>query len=199
MANQNKSAILGAIYNEGDAQILEGTQKFPTEILVNGHKVKFTYGKTPELITAITIDGVKHTCSYVCNKKDACTHVHAWFTNNVESDVITYKNGKYYKNGTKVNVLDIFKGVPVHKVIEILDDSKKDVKYYEMASWLYDATNRNNYLKTLFPEYGLNAWFGYLKLEYYFQTGETYSTMDNLFEVWEDLADEWDSMELIGV
>lgn len=118
---------------------------------------------------------------------------------------VTVSEGKgtVLLNGRKYNVLDVIRSIKVNKLLEIIDNSKKTVAYYDFCNWLLDDSNRREYLRTVEG----SSWTDYLRLEYYFQTGEIKSNMEDLLEAWEVLADnladvegvELKEMELVGV
>lgn len=118
---------------------------------------------------------------------------------------VTVSEGKgtVMLNGRKYNVLDVIRGIKVNKLLDIIDNSKKTVAYYDFCNWLLDDSNRREYLKTVEG----SSWTDYLRLEYYFQTGEIKSNVEDLIEAWINLADnlagvegvELKEMELVGV
>ena len=116
---------------------------------------------------------------------------------------VTVSEGKgtVLLNGRKYNVLDVIRGIKVNKLLDIIDNSKKTVAYYDFCNWLLDDSNRREYLRTVEG----SSWTDYLRLEYYFQTGEIKSNVEDLLEAWETLADDLaksegvKDMELVGV
>ena len=109
--------------------------------------------------------------------------------------------GTVMLNGRKYNVLDVIRGIKVNKLLDIIDNSKKTVAYYDFCNWLLDDSNRREYLRTVEG----SSWTDYLRLEYYFQTGEIKSNVEDLIRAWETLADDLaksegvKEMELVGV
>lgn len=109
--------------------------------------------------------------------------------------------GTVLLNGRKYNVLDVIRGIKVNKLLDIIDNSKKTIAYYDFCNWLLDDSNRREYLRTVEG----SSWTDYLRLEYYFQTGEIKSNIEDLLGAWEVLADNLadvegvKEMELVGV
>jgi hypothetical protein len=105
-------------------------------------------------------------------------------------------------NGRKYGMLEIIRGIKVNKLLDIIDNSKKTVAYYDFCNWLLDDSNRREYLRTVENS---DFWVDYLRLEYYFQTGEIKSNVEDLIRAWETLADDLagvegvKEMELVGV
>lgn len=119
------------------------------------------------------------------------------------NNVTVSDKGTVLLNGRKYDVLDVIRGIKVNKLLDIIDNSKKTIAYYDFCNWLLDDSNRREYLKTV-----ENSDFSdYLRLEYYFQTGEIKSNVEDLIEAWINLADnlagvegvELNEMELVGV
>lgn len=116
---------------------------------------------------------------------------------------VTVSEGKgtVLLNGRKYNVLDVIRGIKVNKLLDIIDNSKKTIAYYDFCNWLLNDSNRREYLRTVEG----SSWIDYLRLEYYFQTGEIKSNVEDLIEAWEVLANNLadvegvKEMELVGV
>lgn len=114
---------------------------------------------------------------------------------------VSEDKGTVLLNGRKYNVLDVIRGIKVNKLLDIIDNSKKTVAYYDFCNWLLDDSNRREYLRTVEG----SSWTDYLRLEYYFQTGEIKSNIEDLIEAWISLADNLaksegvKEMELVGV
>lgn len=109
-------------------------------------------------------------------------------TSDMKNTVSVTRTGNVKVNGTNHKFLDIIRGIKVSKLLEILDNSRKDAAFYEFCNWLVDDKNRREYLKTI---KGNDLWQDYLRLEYYFQTGEAQRVnQDDLFDAWIALADD---------
>ena len=99
---------------------------------------------------------------------------------------ITFRGNSVYVYGNRYNVLDIIRGIKVGKLLDILDESKKNARFYAICEWLSDDANRREYLKTVNGDF----WSGYLALEHYFRHTEIKTDLDELVETWIELADE---------
>lgn len=109
---------------------------------------------------------------------------------------VSEDKGTVLLNGRKYNVLDVIRGIKVNKLLDIIDSSKKTVAYYDFCNWLLNDSNRREYLRTVEG----SSWTDYLRLEYYFQTGEIKSNVEDLIGAWEMLADnlaEDEGVELV--
>lgn len=109
---------------------------------------------------------------------------------------VSEDKGTVLLNGRKYDVLDVIRGIKVNKLLDIIDESKRTVAYYDFCNWLMNDINRREYLKTVEG----SDFSDYLRLECYFQTGETKSNVEDLIEAWELLADdlaEAEGVELI--
>lgn len=148
------------------------------------------------------IGGHRHTGLGQLNK----AQLEELFKNNGVTQMgnnVTVSEGKgtVMLNGRKYDVLDVIKGIKVNKLLDIIDNSKKTIAYYDFCNWLLDDSNRREYLKTVEG----SSWTDYLRLEYYFQTGEIKSNVEDLIGAWEVLADNLaevegvKEMELVGV
>lgn len=105
---------------------------------------------------------------------------------------ISEDKGTVLLNGRKYNVLDVIRGIKVNKLLDIIDNSKKTIAYYDFCNWLLDDSNRREYLRTVED---CDFWTDYLRLEYYFQTGEIKSNVEDLLGAWEMLADNLADVE----
>ena len=66
-----------------------------------------------------------------------------------ENAVCVTSTGKVSLNGTRHDILDVVKGIPATRLIDIMDAGRRDSTYYGIGTWLYDFNNRVEYIKTL--------------------------------------------------
>ena len=114
----------------------------------------------------------------------------------VTDNSIVVKGNNLVINGRYHDMLEMFRGVSVKKVLRYLDNAKRDKIYYDVCEWLMNDVNRREYLKTI---EGNDFWGDYLRLEHYFRTTERYASLGDLFETWEIMAQELAEQEGVGV
>ena len=113
----------------------------------------------------------------------------------MENTVTVTAGGRVSLNGTRYSILETIAGIKVNRLLDILDNSVKNIAFYDFCNWLYDNNNRWDYLKTI-----NGGWNEYLQLEYYFQTGEIKSDTEDLIDAWNSMAEylaECEGVELI--
>ena len=108
---------------------------------------------------------------------------------------ISFRGNNVYVKGNKYNVLDVIKGVKVSKLLDILDGSRKDQRFRGITEWLFDDSNRREYLKTVNGDF----WTGYLAIEHYFRETEIKTDMEDLIDTWIEMADEMAEAEGVRV
>ena len=76
-----------------------------------------------------------------------------------ENTVCVTSTGKVSLNGTRHNIYDVVKGIPVNRLLDVMDNSKRDQIYYGIGTWLLDDNNRKQYIRSIeYSQEGYDKW-----------------------------------------
>ena len=125
-------------------------------------------------ISVALLNGKQHNGLGQLNKaqtEDLFKNISQGVENTLVNNTTVCKN-TIYLNGNKYDIMEVVRGIQVDKLIEIMDNGKRNQIYYNIGKWLLDAENRRKYISSLhFNRLGDAFYFsGVLKL--YLDTGK---------------------------